>query len=73
MDPLVGAIDDEEQPQELVAALGEYVLPHAAVDDGLLAAVRLCQQQLRSGRFCGQCCNKTPACWDLLLFCPFAS
>ena len=52
LDPLVGAIDDKEQPEELVEALGEDVLPHATVDDGLLATVRLCQQQVRGGRLC---------------------
>ena len=57
LDPLISTIDDEEQPEELVEALGEDVLPHAAVDDGLLAAVRLCQQQVRGGRLCCQCCN----------------
>lgn len=57
MDPLVGTVDDEEQPQELVEALGEDVLPHAAIDDGLLAAVRLCQQQVRGGRLSCQRCN----------------
>ena len=57
LDPLVGTVDDEEQPEELVEALGEDVLPHAAVDDGLLAPVGFCQQQVRGGCFCCQCCN----------------
>ena len=61
LDPLVGTIDDEEQPEELVEALGENVLPHAAVDDGLLATVRLGQQQVRGGRLCCQCCDSTHA------------
>ena len=56
-DPLVCTIDDEEQPEELVEALGEDVLPHAAVDDGLLAPMRLCQQQVRGGRLSCQCCS----------------
>ena len=67
LDPLVGTVDDEEQPEELVEALGEDVLPHLAVDDGLLAAVRLCQQQVWGGRFGCQCCRTKHARMSTLL------
>ena len=67
MDPLVGTIDDEKQPAELVEALCENVLPHAAVDNGLLATVRLGQQQVRGGRLCCQCCNTKHARVSLFL------
>ena len=35
------SIDDEEQPEELVAALHNDMLPHAPADQGLTAPVRL--------------------------------
>ena len=37
------SIDDEEQPEELVAALHNDVLPHAAADQRLAAPMRLVQ------------------------------
>ena len=56
---LVGPVDDKKQPEELVAALGEDVLPHELVDDLLAAPVRLHQQQVRGGCFCCQGCRHT--------------
>ena len=37
------SVDDEEQPEELVAALHNDVLPHASADERLAAPVRLVQ------------------------------
>ena len=56
------AVEDEEEPEELVEALGEDVLPHLAADQLLVAAVRLLQQQLRSGGLRGQRCTLTALC-----------
>lgn len=38
----VGSINDQEEPEELVAALCEDVFPHAVVDDPLTPAMGLC-------------------------------
>ena len=51
-----GAVEDEEEPEELVHALYKDVLPHEPVDEGLVAAVGLVQQQLRGWILCCQCC-----------------
>lgn len=56
------AIEDEEEPEELVEALGEDVLPHLTADQLLVAAVRLLKQQLRSGGLRGQRCAYTVIC-----------
>ena len=37
------SIDDEEQPEELVAALHNDMLPHASADQGLTAPMGLVQ------------------------------
>lgn len=42
-----GSIDDEEEPEELVAALHNHMAPHAAADQRLTAPMWLLQQQLR--------------------------
>ena len=42
-----GSIDDEEEPEELVAALHDHMAPHAAADEWLTAPMWLLQQQLR--------------------------
>ena len=56
-----GGVDDEEQPEQLIAALHKDVLPHAAADQRLTAPVWLLQQQLRSWVLCCQCCStQTP-------------
>ena len=41
------AVDDEEEPEELIAALHYDMLPHAEVDERLTAPMRLVQQQIR--------------------------
>ncbi len=41
------SIDDEEEPEELVAALHNDMPPYAAADQGLTAPMWLLQQQLR--------------------------
>ncbi len=45
-----GAVEDEEEPEELVEALGQDVLPHLGADQLLVAPVRLLQQQPRRRR-----------------------
>lgn len=59
VDVLVGPIDDQEQPEDLVAALCEDVLPHVAVDDTLTTPMWLQQQQVWGGRLGSQGCKDT--------------
>jgi len=69
-----GAVDDEEEPEQLVAALHDDVLPHAPADERLGAPVRPLQQQLRGRHLrCQRCRNMhtrcvQPAC-DMALGC----
>lgn len=51
------SVDDEEEPEELVAGLHQDMLPHAPADQGLAAAMRLVQQQLWRGILGCQCCS----------------
>lgn len=54
---LCGPVHNEEQPEELVEALAEDVLPHLGADEGFIPAVGLLQQQLRCRRLSGQGCK----------------
>ena len=60
-DELRRAEDDQEQHQDLVAALHQDMLPHAPVDDGLGASVRRLQQQVWRGELRCQRCTDTSA------------
>ena len=59
MDGGRGSIDDEEEPEQLVATLKDDMLPHAAADQGLTAPMGLVKQQLRGRIFSCQGCRHT--------------
>lgn len=52
-----GSIYNEEEPEELVDALAEDVLPHGGADQSLVPPMRLLQQQLRSRWLSRQGCK----------------
>ena len=54
-----GAVEDEEEPEELVEALAQDVLPHLAADQLLVTAMRLFQQQPWRGWLSCQRCTHT--------------
>lgn len=65
VDVFVGAVDDEKQPEELVAALGEDVLPHAAIDDAFPPPMGLQEQQIWGRGLCCQSCMQPGYMWDM--------
>ena len=64
------SVQDQEQPEHLVQALNEYVLPHATADERLRAASRLHKQQVWARQLGCQSCTRVTVSSSVRLLIP---